>query len=164
MYFCPTANSSLNVCSCFIFPFSYIVPGITKHNKTTPSTKTWWGLGGSLQSLSWVGWSSFKRTSLSWAFFFNSKWEKSLQETNINQLAQIQSNSALCKILNIHFTSTLHPFLKTEVLYSCEDLVIHHHYKWDILKMLLASPPSLLLTFPPFSESVEVSSLTRIQH
>lgn len=31
--------------------------------------------------------------------------------------------------------NTLHQFLKNEVLYSSEDLVIQHHYKWNILKM-----------------------------
>lgn len=31
--------------------------------------------------------------------------------------------------------NTLHQFLKTELMYSYEDLVIHHHYKWNILKM-----------------------------
>lgn len=30
--------------------------------------------------------------------------------------------------------NTLHQFLQTEILYSCEDLVIPHHYKWNILK------------------------------
>lgn len=83
---------------------------------------------GYLQRLSWIGWTYFQRTSLSWAFF----WTQNEKTHCRRQTSASTNTKQFCLMQDLN---TLHQFLKTEVLYSCEDLVIHHHYKWNILKM-----------------------------